>query len=196
MDVPILGNTPQNPISSHLNKGEDIGPQIRLLICHQCKTVDELPDYPDDADPRGDVVLKVAVERNHTDALTGVEHVGRLGKVPVKYWAQPTVQKQILQQIQEGSGGLADVDEKFYETRSTFFDDAMACFNKHLRPKGRCPDWRDDSKRLVPDTNAERKDLGLAKASETGPKVYLCDFCPAKTYMITRARTEAGMYDK
>lgn len=187
MDVPLLGGP-----SSSLNK--DVGPQIRLLVCAQCKTVDELPDYA--GDPRGDTLLQVSIERNHTDPVTQQTHVGNLIKVPLKHWADSRTQAEILKQIREGSGGVSEVDEKFYTARSTFFDDAMACFKKHLRPKGRCPDWKADNKRLIPDTAKDRKELGLAKVSETGPKVYLCQFCPVNTYMVTRARNEAGMYDE
>jgi hypothetical protein len=115
-------------------------------------------------------------------------------KVPLKHWANEKTKKEIIRQLSEGSGGLSEFDATFYDTRSTFFDDASACYKAHQRPKGRCPDWKDDSKRLVPDTGKERRELGFAKVNETGPKVYLCDFCPAKTYMVTRARAEAGQY--
>lgn len=183
MDVPVLGTQSQSTTE---------GPFIRLLVCSQCKTIDELPDY--EGDPRRDTILQVAIDQNHTDSVTQQAHVGNLLKVSVKHWTRPEVKKEIIKQIQTGSKGLAEIDDEIYESRSTFFDDAMKCFNQHQRPKGQCPDYKSDKKRLVPNTNAERKELGFAKASETGPKVHLCDFCPVKTYNVTRERMAAGAY--
>jgi hypothetical protein len=55
----------------------------------------------------------------------------------------------------------------------------MKCFRLHLRPKDGCPDYRSSAKVLLPNTKAERKDLGLsAPAKAPGHKVSLCDFCP------------------
>lgn len=189
MDVPILGSG-SSGVSSSLKTGEEIGPQIRLLVCRTCKVIEELPDY--EGNPDHDVTLQVMCER-HTDSM-GTAHVGNLIKVPIKYWARSEVQKEIRRQISEGSGGLNEMDQQFYDSRSTFHEDAMSCFRKHNRPAGRCPDWKASSKRLVPKTAADRKEAGLAKPGEAGPKVYLCDFCPAKTYMLTKFREETGAY--
>lgn len=187
MTVPTIG--------SSLKQGDAAGPQIRLLVCAQCKTIDELPDF--NGPPEHDVVLTYAIENNHTDRLTGLGHLGgQLFKVPVQHWANPEVQAKTKKQISEGTRGLDEVDNNFYDTRSTFYDDAMKCFGQHKRPKGACGDYKSDSKRLLPNTNKERKDLGLAKVSETGPKVWLCQFCPVSAYYLTRERAAAGVYDK
>lgn len=179
MDVPVLGQQPER----------ETGAQIRLMLCRVCKVIEEIPDF--EGNPDDDNLLQLMVEK-HTDSI-GTPHVGNLFKVPVRFWAQQDVRRQIVKQIMEGiSGGLGEVDETFYDTRSTFFEDAMTCFRKHNRPKGRCPDWKIDSKKLVPQTKAERKELGMT--TKTPISTYLCDFCPAKSFMLTQARTQAGQY--
>lgn len=181
MSVPILGQ-------STTPKKEE---QIRLLICLDCKSIEELPDY--EGDPQYDVLLEIAAQA-HED-VTGNRHSGHLMKVPVKFWSKPDAREAILGQIREGAGGIDDVDKGFYDTKSTFAEDAMACFNKHLRPAGRCPDWKADSKVLVPKTNAARKDLGLTPVEKApGPKTYLCQFCPASIFMNTQLRQLRGQY--
>lgn len=169
----------------------DQGPQIRLLICKTCGSIEELPDFEGRADD--DDLLAISCER-HTDAL-GTPHAGHLMKVPVKFWANESVKRQIIKQIREGVGGLDEFDASFYDTRSTFFEDAMSCYQKHLRPKGRCPDWMHESKKLVPKTAADRKEAGLAPPSKSPVHTYLCHFCPARAYMVRRAREEAGQYE-
>lgn len=178
-----------------MKAGADAGPQIRLLSCLECRTVDEIPDY--EGDPAQDTLLQISIER-HTDPVTQLTHVGNLYRIPVKYWSRSDVRHRVLKSISSGSSeGLAAIDADFYDTRSTFFDDAMACYRQHLSPKGRCPDWHADNKRLLPKTQADRKEAGIkSKVSETGPRVYLCQFCPANVYMVTKARKEAGQYDR
>ena len=80
---------------------------------------------------------------------------------------------------------------------TTFFDDAMKCFNLHLRPVEGCYDWKIEGKRLIPKNTAEaRKELGLESAAQSAStKVYLCDFCPAKTYVVEQNRKKAGLYE-
>lgn len=182
MNVPILGgNTP----------AEDLGPQIRLLICKVCNSIEELPDYVGPVEH--DTLLEVAVEKHEFDS--GERHLGHLMKVPLKHWARDDVRRQIILQIRGGSAGIDDFEKGFYDTKSTFHEDAMACYKRHLSPKGRCPDWRHDSKKLVPKTAAERKEAGLAPPTKTPVHTYLCDFCPAKIFMVTKAREQAGQYD-
>lgn len=169
------------------------GPQIRLLVCQQCKTIDELPDY--DGDPRGDVLLEVLCERHTTN---GTPHKGHLMKVAVRMWSNPTVKNSILAEMRAkglGGQGLAAFGmPDYYEVKSQFADDAMTCFAQHNRPKGQCPDYRASHKQLIPKTADLRKDLGLSAPGTTGPKTYLCDFCPVKIWNITKAREAGGMY--
>lgn len=169
-------------------KPED-GPFIRLLVCRSCKSIEELPDY--DGRPADDLLLNISVEKHQKP----VPHEGLLFKVPVKYWVVPKVKEEIVKQISGGSSGLDAFGTNFYATKMTFHEDAMTCWSQHLRPKGQCPDYKSDKKQLKPDTAAERKEAGLDKPGMTGPKVYLCDFCPVKMYNQKRAFTEKGLYN-
>jgi hypothetical protein len=164
-------------------------PMIRLLVCRDCKTIEEMPDF--DGDPRDDVLLNILVQRHQQP----VEHTGLLFKFPVKYWAVPKVQEEIVKQIRGGSEGLDAFQKNFYATKMTFAEDAMSCYSEHNRPKGQCADYKSDKKILKPETTSERKEAGLSKYEATsGPKVYLCDFCPVKSFNMEMHNKEKGLY--
>lgn len=172
--------------SASFNSSE---PMIRILVCRNCKTIEELPDW--DGDPQNDTLLNILVSKHQQPQ----EHIGLLMKFPVKYWVVPKIQEQIIEQIRGGSEGLDVFQTKFYETKNQFAEDAMSCYATHMRPKGQCPDYKSDKKLLKPDTNAERKDAGLGKYEKTsGPKVYLCDFCPVKSFNMAKHNAEKGLY--
>lgn len=161
------------------------GPKIRLLFCHDCRSIEELPDF--DGPAEYDTLLEVSVQR-HEDAL-GNRHRGQLFDVNALLWQSETVRKQIIDQIKgQGAPGLTVVDPTFYDTRSTFYEDAMVCYKKHSRPTEGCPDYRKYSKKLVPKTSAERKDAGLAPANKTPNHIYLCDFCPVSVHVAKKMR--------
>jgi len=177
VSLPILGKEMTTPQEDY----------IRLLICRTCKSIEELPPWP--GKPEDDVLLQVSVERH------GDNHVGVLYNVGALHWASPTMREAIKEQITKGSSGLDAFGTNFYQTRMTFHDDAMKCYQKHLRPKGQCPDFRNEKKRLSPGTNAERKDLGLSPVEKgTGPRVFLCDFCPVRVYNSRKHNEEKGLY--
>lgn len=167
------------------------GEKIRLLHCEECRSLEELPDF--DGPPEHDQVLEAAIRKHETPS--GQRHIGKLFDVDVLVWSNEEARRAIIKQIKGGgSAGLAEFDATFYDTRNTFFDDAMKCYNQHLRPKGACPDWMSDSKILLPDTKAERKAEGLVAPSKApGPKVKLCRFCPASRYMAKKAQDAAGI---
>lgn len=175
MDLPILGN------------GKDV--EIRLLVCRTCTTIEELPDYA--GNPSDDVLLNISVERHQRPE----PHTGLLLKFPLKYWAVPKIKQEIIGQIQQGSQGLDVFGTRFYETKMTFSEDAMTCYGQHNRPKGQCPDYKSDKKLLKPGTDKERKDAGLSKSGQKGPKVYLCDFCPVKSYNMKKHNQQSGLYN-
>lgn len=153
-------------------------PHLRLLVCRTCKSIDEVPDY--EGRPEDDNLLNVVVER-HPD------HLGALFRIPIGFWLDPNVKQKIISQLTEGSKGLAEINPEHYNLRNTFMEDAMVCFKQHLRPSEGCPDWRHDSKVLVPDTKAERKAEGLS-LTPIGPKRYLCDFCPVRSHYERKSR--------
>jgi len=160
--------------------------QIRLLVCRTCKSIDELPDF--DGPEEYDTVLQVAVERHQKPE----PHLGLLMKFPLKYWARPDVKTEVMKQISEGSSGLDVFGTNFYDTKSTFHEDAMKCYNLHMRPTTSCGDYKSDKKELKPGTANERKAEGLGE--HRGPKVYLCDFCPYKMQVQKQAFNAKGLY--
>lgn len=171
--------------SSSFNKDEAM---IRLLVCRNCKTIEELPDW--EGNPDDDILLNILVQKHQQPT----EHIGLLFKFPVKYWAVPSVQEEIVKQIRGGSEGLDAFQKNFYATKMTFAEDAMTCYGEHNRPKGQCADYKSEKKRLKPETTAERKDAGLGNyESSGGPKVYLCDFCPVKSFNMKMFNQEKGL---
>jgi hypothetical protein len=168
----------------------DEGPKIRLLYCYNCTTIEELPDF--EGRPEDDHLLELLVEKHQS---AGIPHNGFLSKIGVKIWSQEKYRKEIIKNLRTRvGGGLADIDPEYYATKATFYEDAMKCYSEHLRPQGSCSDWRASNKKLIPKTAAERKEVGLSE--KTTSHIFLCDFCPVKTYMVTKARKEAGMYNE
>jgi hypothetical protein len=169
-------------ISSNSSEQE---PHFRLLVCRTCKTIDELPSA--DQDP-GNVLLEITVERH------GEDHIGLIYNVPAVIWMSEQMRPQVIQQIQGGgSSGLDVFGTQFYATRMQFGDDAMACYKQHNSPQGQCPDYKSEKKVLKPKTEKERRDAGLSTAP-SGPKVYLCDFCPVKSYNMKKHNEAKGLY--
>lgn len=180
-NIPILGEKKPDPN----------GPVFRLLHCLVCDTLEELPPY--DGAPEQDHLLAIACE-NHLFP-SGEPHKGKLYVLPLKYWADQKSKKEIIRQLKGGgSKGLAEVDDSFYESRSTFMEDAMKCYRAHNQPKNGCAEWHDSNKMLIPNTIKERKKEGLGNyKDEAGPKTYLCDFCPVAIGVAQRKRKLMGM---
>lgn len=157
-------------------------PHMRVLYCRTCDAVEELPDWMDG--PNTDPYLPPLADVKHKD------HLGQLFRLPIGLWLMEDSKRKIIEQIKGGSGtsGLGIVDPSFYDTRNTFQEDSLKCFQAHQRPKGQCPDFRSDKKRLLPATAKEREDAGLPPLTG-GPKVYLCDMgCPVRAYNERKSR--------
>lgn len=169
---------------------QNAGPQIRVLYCLVCGTIDELPLY--DGNPDEDHLLQILVEPHKFPS--GEPHRGHLFRLPQNMWEREDARKKIIEQIKGGgSAGLDEFDKDFYATKNTFKEDAMACYNRHLRPTEGCEDYNSPSKRLLPNTKSERKDLGLPDpAKAPGPKNYLCQFCPIDSVIKSRTRLLKG----
>lgn len=171
------------------------GPVIRLLFCFECNTVDELP--PHDGPPQTDILLELTVEKH--EYPSGERHMGKLFLLPVKTWSNVEHRKAIIEQLRgKGAQGLdaLDPDKNFYETKMQFAEDAMQCYNYHLRPSDPgCTDYETEPKRLLPKTDRERIELGLPDPANSGaPRVYLCHFCPFHVVATTKKRAMRGMY--
>lgn len=180
-NVPILGSKPVDKKKT-----------FRLLHCWVCDTLEELPPFEGPAEH--DNLLAVACERHVFES--GEPHKGNLFvDIPIDAWRDSETRRDAIRQIRQGgSKGLAEIDDKFYESRSIFMDDAMKCWKQHLSPKDGCPDFHSSEKMLVPKTQAERKEAGLDKFVNTpGPKTYLCDFCPVAVAVAQRKRKIMGL---
>ncbi len=163
-----------------MSQKEEQEPYFRLLVCKNCRTIDELPSAEEDP---GDGLLNITVERH------GEMHYGRLWNVPKAVWMTPALKEDVIKQLSGGEGeGLG---LPFYNTRMQFAEDAMTCYSVHNRPKGQCPDYKSDKKKLSAGTEKMRKAEKLDAYS--GPTIYLCDFCPVKSFNMVKYHDEKGI---
>jgi hypothetical protein len=161
---------------------EEQEPYFRLLVCKNCRTIDELPSAEEDP---GDTLLNITVERH------GDLHYGRLWNVPKAVWSTPALKEDVIKQLSGGEGeGLG---LPFYNTRMQFAEDAMNCYSIHNRPKGQCPDYKSDKKKLSAGTEQMRKAENLDAYS--GPTIYLCDFCPVKSFNMVKTHDKIKAFD-
>lgn len=187
-DAPLIGSR------------EIDGPVLRLVYCLVCNTIEELP--PHDGPPETDVLLELTLEKHEFDS--GERHVGKMFLLPVKMWMEEKSRKAIIKQLRESAGHLVGSgegldslteDKDYYTSKSQFGEDAMKCWSYHLQPKDGCGDYMDEKKRLVPKTDIERKNLGLPTSRESGINVFLCQFCPVHSTVVTKKRAIMGMYN-
>lgn len=66
------------------------------------------------------------------------------------------------------------------ETRDDLKLEALKCFDRHHRPQGDCPDWKDES-----------KVIGYKQGIPPEKRRYLCEYCPVATHMKFRERKSA-----
>lgn len=177
-------------------------PDVRLLACSNCETVEILDDYtgPPEMAEEFDVILNYVLEK-HKDGVERRPHIGQLFRVDQKSWDDENARVQIIEQVRARFNPNAEtgLGAAAYALRDTFREDAMTCFEQHLRNPA-CSDYKSPSKRLVPDTNAERKEIGADKASRydaTNPALtrFLCEYCPVHSLVQQAQRKKAGLYD-
>lgn len=158
--------------------------KVRILICHNCESLEEIPHY--EGPPEYDHLLEYKVSQHRF--ADGNEHFGDLAVVDAKDWNNKNVRAEIIKKLNEAvSPGQAEgLGSKFYNLKSNFQQDAMTCWKRHSRTTD-CGDYRRDSKRLVPDTAADRKDIGLSPTAR--PNTWLCDFCPVQT-IVDKAKNK------
>lgn len=164
---------------------------IRILQCVDCHTIEPLPLHGDDP-------LEYLTDKHRFP--DGSKHYGNL--IPLVIAAADNsgeraatwddwenkefrdfVKRHFDEQCVRRPGQGAGLGTEFYDTKNTFQADALKCFSTHLRPKGRCPDYKEDRFRLLPNTKAERKEAGLGKTTAVR---HLCDFCPVASYMTMK----------
>jgi hypothetical protein len=170
-------------------------PHMRVLKCTKCRSIEEVPDYEG---PEGgentqeyDLVLKFFTDQHvnkncKRDDFTTV-------RFPTRFWIIPKVKASIEQQLKEGAQGLDVFGTDFYNTMNNFTSDAMSCWVREHNQTEDCGDYKAEHKMLKPGTSVERAALGLEKEG-SGPKVYLCDYCPYKSLVQKKAFTKKGFY--
>lgn len=165
-------------------------PKLRLFYCKQCHVLEELPDYPRGKD--GDLHLEAMVAKHQNPG--GKYHDAQLMDIPVAVWDNPQNRDAIIKQIYaELSPGLDAIAPGYYDVKNNYSADALTCYKQHNYPKdGNCSDWHAKSKEIVPDTKAERKDLGLSPVAD-GPKTYICGFCPVAVVRQQKAYDRMGI---
>lgn len=158
---------------------------IRLLRCDDCYSVEPLPDY--DGPPERDALLAHLISRHQHPE--GTPHIGKLLRIEKRHWDSPPVREAVIARIREESGHTG-LDPSFYATRDTFAEDALLCFQAHHRNPA-CNDYKTERKKLMPDTRAERREVGAGKYHSNR---YLCEFCPVHSLVVEAARRKAGLY--
>lgn len=174
-----------------------LGEQLRLLQCWDCKTVQELPDYPREAPSRDDVTLHY-LDRAH-GGQTETPHHRILHRVEKRVWGDKKAARQIMAQMWETEKGFKP---EVYMVKDTLKEDAVKCHQAHRRQVP-CIDWKVDSKRLTAPTQGARERLARELPRSFGgdrdaiakgaPTQHLCDWCPvavAVEYAKRRARGE------
>lgn len=168
--------------------------KIRLLICHDCGSIEELPWF--EGPPEHDDTL------NYRDAAhrfpSGTWHSRVLADVPKDQWEKPTYRDEIVRQIAIAAGAPgsgAGMGQSWYDVKANFEQDAIACWKAHKRTTD-CGDYRAESKRLLPDTAADRRAEGLPSRARYLPNTWLCSFCPVQSLVTTKYREKRGDYDK
>ena len=174
-----------------------LGECLRVLQCFVCKTMEELPDYPKEANPDKDLTLHYLVERHggHTEN----PHNGALHRVEKTVWANSSAKRAAVEGMWAKEKGFKP---EYYAIRDTLKEDAVKCHIAHQRQVP-CIDWKDSSKRLTSPTSKDRKQLAhdlprsfggdRAAIAYGGPVQYLCDWCPvsvAVEYAKRKARGE------
>ena len=179
----------------------------RLLVCRECKTIEQLPLYDgppqlEAQDPILDRVVRQHVQK-HGDInpevaalLVASEDPCNCGEKQMvgvngaslgrsRIFGRHTFWEGHRDEILKGLGERwTGLHPEFYATKDTYKEDAMRCYNIHRRPQGTdCIDWHDDGRRVTPST-------------WKGREVYLCDFCPVASSVTTAQRKLLHMYDR
>lgn len=163
--------------------------KIRLLLCFECRSIEEVPWFEGPAE-RDDTLEYRASAHQYP---SGERHVGHLAVVDKPQWDDPVVRTAIIKKISSDGLDGEGLGQQFYDVKSTFGEDAMKCWKRHGR-RVNCEDYKTDKMRLLPDTKADRKELGLDVKHR--PSTFLCQFCPVNSHVVTKQRAARGDYDK
>ena len=158
---------------------------VRLLFCHTCRSVDEVPDYQGPVEH--DYYLQHKVSQHQFES--GNPHRGVLGRVENTPESINAAIDEMETMVQPGTGvGMGQV---MYDLRDNYREEAFRCWKSHNRTKD-CGDYMSDRMRLWADTKADRKSEGLSTNREERPNIWLCEHCPVHS-LVEQARNEAKL---
>ena len=162
--------------------------RIRLLICNTCSSIQPLPMYQGPAE-HDDTLNSRLAEHRFPD---GNEHFGALATVSEKSWDDPEKRKGVVAEMANarGAGQGEGLGGAFYDVKSTFTEDAYQCWAREHNRTTDCGDYKSAKKRLLADTRADRRELGLDP--KTRASTFLCDFCVYKSVVQKKAMKKAG----
>lgn len=173
------------------------GPQIRVLCCFECKSLEVMPDYI--GNPEYDAVLHTLDERH--GGHSQMPHDRTIIRVEKRVWDDRPARKQIIDRAYEGKTGFAP---SYYDIKDTLAEDAGKCFVAHNRSVP-CLDYKDSSKRLRAPTAKDRRTVAreleqagmrnkvdLDRLANDVPIIYLCEFCPVQVAVDFKKRQERG----
>jgi hypothetical protein len=179
------------------------GDRLRLLVCPKCRTVEPIEwcgtepgQNPECGHPQCADSLMYRLSPHLVARHDGHYYHSNLLLTDVAQaeWDRLTTRKDILKNI-TAPGEATPYGAELYDVRSNFSADAARCWKAHNRTKD-CQDWMHSSKRLVPATGEERKDLGLETRSKHIPtSTYLCQFCPMASIKRTKINAERYGYN-
>lgn len=167
--------------------------KIRILVCHDCKVIQPIPDYEGPVDHDEMLMARVA-EHQYPGSQPTRGHSMDLGRISEKSWNDTGKRSQIVAEIQKNTGGAGSGEGlgELYDVKNNYMEDAMACWRfKHGRTAS-CDDYMSDKMTLLADSVAERKDLGLNPRERATIK--LCQFCPVHSIVMQKKRKKAGLY--
>lgn len=149
----------------------------RLLACKSCGVMYKLPDY--DGPPEYDMSLIDIIDRHLAKAADPrpESHISLIFRCDDETAAKLDVETTLKSE-------LAKYNVEVHEMRDDFKTEALACFDRHSRPKQGCIDYEDDSKTIG-------RRVGIPKDK----RMYLCHFCPAQDFVTHSLRVKKGMYD-
>lgn len=155
-------------------------PQVRVLQCWVCSTLEEIPDY--DGIPEDDAFLYYVDEKH--GGQTEHPHNRALHRVSLKHWSNDKVRAQIAEQMWAGETGFKP---EWYARHDTLSEDALNCFTAHKRQTP-CMDYRDSSKRIGNPAARDRSLLARALKRDVqdlgpGPQAWLCQWCPVESFV-------------
>lgn len=195
MSIPLLGGGSSLPDLGGIDKEEMTnGPRDQLLVCADCGTIEHIPFF---AGPMEHDQAHQARLRNHlVPTAEGLStHAIAYTTVNAKLWAtNDDFRKYITKAISDAQKtGDVGIGTALYDLRSTFEEDAMKCWRVDHGRTENCEDYKSDSKRLVPPTRDDRRELGLeTRAKHIYTTSYLCDYCPFKSIAQRRVMKARG----